>query len=90
MTSEPDNIVLEQLRLLRADLARIENKTDSKFDDLTHKVGMMAQTLVAMQRDLNGIKRDVSGLKDTVGTLGIAIDEHTLRLDRMENRQPPT
>jgi hypothetical protein len=90
MTSEPENIVLEQLRLLRADIARIEEKFDGKFDNLTHKMGSTAQTLVAIQRDLHGIKRDVSGLKDTVATLGIAVDEHTLRLDRMENRSPPT
>jgi hypothetical protein len=89
MTSEPENIVLEQLRLLRADIARIESKFDVKFDDLTHKMGMMAQTLVAVQRDLKEVKRDVSVLKDTVGTFGIAVDEHTIRLDRLESRQPP-
>jgi hypothetical protein len=79
MTSEPENIVLEQLRLTRADIARMETKFDAKFDDLSHKVGSLAQTLVAVQRD-------VKGLRDSVTTLGIATDEHTSRLERIEKR----
>ena len=88
MTNEPKDLVLEQLRLMRSDFERLEAKFDGKFDDLAHKMGMMAQTLVAVQRDLKEVKRDVSVLKDTVGTFGIAVDEHTIRLDRLENRPP--
>jgi hypothetical protein len=79
--------------LIRTDIARIETKIDGSFAELSHKVGTMPQTLVALQRDLGGIKRDVASLKDTVGTLGIAVDEHTRRLDHLEHwlddRHPP-
>ena len=86
MAIEPDNMVLEQLRLLRTDMARIEVKLDNNSAEQSHKMGTMAQTLVAVQRDLGSIKRDVASLKDTVGTIGIAVDEHTRRLDHLEHR----
>jgi hypothetical protein len=55
MTDEIDNLTLEQLRLVRADFGRMEHK----FDGLAHKMGMMAQTLIAVQRDLKDVKRVV-------------------------------
>ena len=44
MTSEPKDLVLEQLRLLRGDFERM----DSKLDDLTHKMGLMAPNAYAI------------------------------------------
>ena len=75
MADEPKDIVLEQLRLIRADIGTM----DQKIDALDHKVGAMAQTLI-------GVQRDIRRLTDTVGTLGAAVDEHTHRLDRIEQR----
>jgi hypothetical protein len=82
MTEPPKDLVLEQLRLLRGDFERMETKFDTQLDELSHKVGSIAQTLIVMQRD---IRR----LTDTVEIHGAAIAEHTARFDRLENRQPP-
>jgi hypothetical protein len=55
MTEPPKDLVLEQLRLLRGDFERIE----CKFDDMSHTVGAMAQTMVS-------VRRDVRRLTDTI------------------------
>jgi hypothetical protein len=39
----------------------------------------MAQTLVGVQRDVRDLKREVA-------TMGAAVDEHTRRLDRIDER----
>jgi predicted nucleic acid-binding Zn-ribbon protein len=77
--TEPENLILKQLAAIRDDIASARAETRADIDHLNHKVGTIAQTLVAVQRD-------VSVLKDSVGTLAIAIDEHSRRLDRIEKR----
>ena len=42
-------------------------------------MGGMATTLV-------GVQRDVRSLQGTVATLGVAVDDHTHRLERIEQR----
>jgi hypothetical protein len=86
MTDEPDNLVLKKLALLRDDVAALGRHMGEKIDALDHKVGALAQTLVGVQRDIHGLKRDVRSLDDRVATLGVAVDEHTHRLDRIEKR----
>ena len=63
---------LEELQSGQASVAR-------QIEALDHKVGAVAQTLL-------GVQRDIRRLSDTVVTLGIAVDEHTHRLDRIEKR----
>jgi len=41
------------------------------------KLGSMASSLVGMQRDIRDVKRELA-------TLGVAVDEHTNRLDKIE------
>jgi hypothetical protein len=75
MTEPPKDLVLEQLRLLRGDFERMEHK----FDEMSHTVGAMAQTMIS-------VKRDVRRLTDTVEIHAAAIDEHGKRLDVLEHR----
>jgi len=77
MTEEPENIVLKQLSILRGEM-------QEGFAVLNKNVGALAQTLVGVQRDIRALQRDVGSLKDSVATLGIAVDEHSRRLDRIE------
>jgi hypothetical protein len=49
-------------------------------------LAQVAQTLVAVQRDIRNLQRDVRTLDDRVATLGIATDAHTDRLDHIEKR----
>lgn len=79
MTPAPENIVLEQLRLVREEMAAMRGELNQKIDALDHKVGSLAQTLI-------GVQRDIRRLTDSAGTLGAAVDEHTHRLDRIEKR----
>ena len=59
----------------RADNAAVRGELAA----INEKMGGMATTLV-------GIQRDIRGLQGTVATLGVAVDEHTRRLDRIEQR----
>lgn len=73
MAHEPDNLVLKQLALLRDDVEAMGRRMDEKRDALGHKVGAVAQTLIAVQRDIRSLQREVA-------TLGVGVDEHTHRL----------
>jgi hypothetical protein len=77
--TEPESLILKQLAAICNDIASARAETRADIDQLNHKVGTIAQTLVSVQRD-------VSVLKDSVGTLAIAIDEQSHRLDRIEKR----
>ena len=84
MTNEPENLILKQLAILRDEMREGFAKLTAEGAITNEKLGTVAQTLVSVQRDVRGLQRDVSMLKDSVGTLGIAIDEHTRRLDKIE------
>lgn len=86
MTIEPDNIILQQLRLIRSDIGSMK-------DEIDHKLGAMAETLIGIKRSIQILDTRVDNLdvsvlrigKDIV-TITIAIDEHTNRLDKIEKR----
>ena len=77
MTSEPENIVLKQLAALRVDMQEGFAKLTTEQVATNEKLGSVASSLVGMQRDIRDIKRELA-------TLGVAVDEHTNRLDKIE------
>jgi predicted nucleic acid-binding Zn-ribbon protein len=86
MTEEPNNIVLQQLRLIRDEIAVMK-------DEVTHKIGAMAETLVGVKRDISilrttitSVEVSVHGARQDIATLSIAVDEHTHRLERIEKK----
>jgi|HubBroStandDraft_4_1064222.scaffolds.fasta_scaffold1976651_1 predicted nucleic acid-binding Zn-ribbon protein len=66
-----DDIQAEQ-KAMRADLQK-------GFATLTEKVEGMAQTLVSVRRDVRTLQGDVA-------TLSVAVDGHSRRLERIEQR----
>lgn len=79
MAEEPENIVLKQLAALRSDMQQGFASVRADLTTLTEKVEGMAQTLVS-------IRRDVRALQGDVATLGTAVDGHSRRLERIEQR----
>jgi hypothetical protein len=84
--AEPDNLVLEQLRLMRADIGTMK-------DELGRKIGALAESLVGIKKDirivdsrLDALDVSVHRIGQDIGTLALAVDEHTHRLERMEDR----
>jgi hypothetical protein len=69
------DMVWKRLEEMQADLkaARID------LSGINEKLGGIATTLV-------GVQRNVRSLQGTVATLGVAVDDHTHRLDRIEQR----
>ena len=77
MTSEPENIVLKQLAAVRVDIQEGFAKLTAEQVATNEKLGSVASSLVGMQRDIRDVKRELA-------TLGVAVDEHTHRLDKIE------
>jgi DNA repair ATPase RecN len=81
MADEPENLNTHHLRQFREELFKRMDAVDQKLEKLDHKVGDVALTLVAVQRDMRR-------LTASVGTLGAAVDEIEARLALLEKRDP--
>jgi len=82
MTDEPTNLVLEQLRAIRAEQALT-----------TGKIGALAESMVSMRKRmddfdtaLSRMDAHIQGLRGDVRMIAMAVDEHTTRLDRIEHK----
>ena len=82
MIDEPTNLVLEQLRAIRAEQALTNDK-----------IGTLAEGMVSMRKHIDDLDKRVGGLSDRIEGLrgdvrmiAIAVDEHTTRLDRIEHK----
>lgn len=80
MTEQPDNIVLELLRSIRAEQA----EASLKFEAL-------AGSMVSMRKDINAMDKRIEDLTGAVNTMradirmiAIAVDGHSHRLDKIE------
>lgn len=82
MAEEPTNIVLIKLDEIR----REQEATNAK-------IGAIAETLIGIKRDIQTLDARVENLDLTahriqsdIKTLAVAFDEHTRRLDHIEQR----
>jgi polyhydroxyalkanoate synthesis regulator phasin len=73
MSEQPDTLVLELLRTIRAD----QEQTNAKLGSLT-------QSMVSMRKDINALDTRIAKLDDSVQSLradvrmiAIAVEEHT-------------
>ena len=67
MAENVDNLVLDQLRLIRSDLQRIEAKFDERSDDLNAKLDRNTGILVAPGRDIHDIDGRGERLEEAIG-----------------------
>jgi hypothetical protein len=73
------DMIWKRLEEVQAEQAAMHTEIKAARTDLTvtnEKIGGIATTLV-------GIQRDIRSLQATVTTLGVAVDDHTHRLDHM-------
>ena len=75
MAEEPINLVLEQLRAIRAEQALT-----------TNKIGALAEGMVSMRKRIDDLDDHIQGLRGDVRMIAMAVDEHTTRLDRIEHK----
>jgi hypothetical protein len=87
MTEQTENIVLELLRNIRADIARV----DKRQQEATLKIEALAGSIVSLRNDfgvldmkVSGLTSMVDGLRADIRTIAIAVDGHASRLDKME------
>ena len=76
------DLIFETLKAIRAELSLN-----------SEKIGAMAQAVVGVQREMHDLKQetrdmrqDIRTLHDAMSVLSIAVDEHTRRLDRINER----
>ena len=75
MTSETENLVLAQLRAIRATLAN----HDREFGELRARMSSVERQLADMRRELAGIHEDIAIVHSR-------LDGLTVRADRIERR----
>ena len=90
--SEPTNLVLEQLRVMRAETNAMRAEINARFDDIRGEFGARFDRIEA---DLSAIKKDIRGFKlNTIAevykanlTVASFID-HERRIEALERKLP--
>jgi septal ring factor EnvC (AmiA/AmiB activator) len=75
MTDNVENLVLENLRAIRADIARVERKQDETITRLGR-----------LELSVAGLRRDVAHTDEGAAEQSIRIDHLMERIDRIERR----
>jgi septal ring factor EnvC (AmiA/AmiB activator) len=75
MTDNVENLVLEHLRAIRADIARMERKQDETITRLGR-----------LELAVAGLRRDVAHTDEAAAEQSLRIDHLAERIDRIERR----
>ena len=75
MTDNVENLVLEHLRAIRGDIARMERKQDETITRLGR-----------LELAVAGLRRDMAHTDEAAAEQGVRIDHLAERLDRVERR----
>ena len=75
MTENIENLILEHLRTIRAEIVTLTRKVDT----LTIRVGSLEEHVAGLRRDLALIHADIAATNQR-------LDHHEQRLDRIERR----
>jgi predicted trehalose synthase len=75
MTAETNNLILELLRAIRADIAGI----NGKLDEHTNRLGRLEVSLA-------GLRRDIALSEETTAEHSLRFDRMNARIERIERR----
>jgi hypothetical protein len=75
MADEPRDLVLEQLRLIREEQALT-----------SRKIGAIAEGVVSIRKRLDDLDARMEAIRADMHMVTLAVDEHTIRLERIETR----
>lgn len=67
MSENVDNLILEQLRLIRADIRGLDQKLTTRVDDVDAKIDGNTGILVALGRYLRDIDTRVEHIEERLG-----------------------
>ncbi len=88
MASEPDNLILQHLRAMRAEIADVNSSVGSLAANFASDFAAMRNDLASMQKDTRdqivGLRRAVIDYHTSVVGHGMLISEHEERLRRIE------
>ncbi|WP_308917535.1 hypothetical protein [Jannaschia sp. LMIT008] len=67
MNENVETMVLEHLRLIRTDIARVEQTLTEKVDDLDAKVDGVAGTIIGLGHYIHAIDHRVEQIEEKIG-----------------------
>lgn len=79
MSDNVENLVLEQLRAIRADILTMRNESQNEFSEIKHR-------LSRVESGIAGIRGDNAGTQEDVYRQQGVIDSIKERLQRIEKR----
>jgi chromosome segregation ATPase len=79
MASEPENITLKQLAVLRAEMQEGFAKLTAEQALTSEKIGVLAASMVSM-------RKQVEDLTNSTRLIAVAVDDHTHQLSRINTR----
>ncbi len=85
MVEQTDNLVIEMLRAIRSEQESMRREQT----EMSAKIGVLAQSMVSMHKDINGLEDAVRGMGNDMRVIALAVDEHTHRLGRIEAHYNP-
>jgi hypothetical protein len=87
MSGDPQNLVLEQLRFIREEIAVVR----AEQSVMSLKIGTLAESQVSTNRRIDALSgridvlsSEIQNMRTDVRTISMAVDQHTARLDRVE------
>ena len=79
MSDNVENLVLEQLRAIRNDIAAFRNENQSEFSEMKHRLNRVESSIAHMRGDNVGTQEDVYRQQGVIDTI-------KERLQRIEKR----
>jgi tetrahydromethanopterin S-methyltransferase subunit G len=86
MATEPENLTLKQLALLRSEMQEGFAKITAEQVLAARKIGAMAEGMVSVTKRLDDLDHKVDDLTKSNRLVALAVDDHTHRLDKIDDR----
>jgi len=86
MVDEPENLRLKQLAALRTEIQQGFALTHGKIGTLAESIVSLRKRVDDIAEEVGQVRLDLVGLRADVRTIAIAVDQHTTRLDHIEQR----
>ena len=86
--SEPTNLVLEQLRLIRAEANAMRAETNARFDRIEADISKVKADISDIKKDLRGFKLNTSAEVYKANLTVASFVDHKQRFQALERKQP--
>jgi hypothetical protein len=86
--SEPTNLVLEQLRVMRAETNAMRAETTARFDDIQARFDRIEADISAIKKDIRGFKLNTIAEVYKANLTVASFADHERRIEALERKLP--